>query len=132
MYRRRRYSKSSIIPAGNVVYLLAQDEKESVSQLLSFVVAVDAQTGEEVWPNRFYIPESNSGAGLVQGIVYDGGLNLIYVSFYQDVYAVNAATGTQVWHYEGVCQRPRFSSPHKLCRNGATYRVGRRGFARPN
>lgn len=87
-----------LLPAGNNIYLVAHDPNFASGN--SFLVALDAQTGLEVWPNRFVIPNS---MGLVfAGMVYDSALNYIYFAFSNSVYAVDCATGLLAWHYAGA------------------------------
>lgn len=86
-----------LIPAGSNVYLVAHDPNFANEN--SFLVAIDAQTGLEVWPNRFVIP--NSTGYVFAGIVYDVTLNYIYFGFANAVYAVDCGTGLLAWQYTG-------------------------------
>ena len=61
-----------LLPAGNNVYLVAHDPNFASGN--SFLVALDAQTGLEVWPNRFVIP--NSMGFVFSGLVYDCNVQL--------------------------------------------------------
>ena len=87
-----------LVPAGSNVYLVAHDPNFAGGN--SFLVALDAQTGLEVWPNRFVIP--NSAGYVFAGIVYDVTFNYIYFAFANAVYAVDALTGLLAWQYTGA------------------------------
>lgn len=92
-----RFACYGLVPAGNNVYLVAHDPNFAGEN--SFLVALDAQTGLEVWPNRFVIP--NSMGFVFAGIVYDATFDYIYFAFANAVYAVDCATGLLAWQYTG-------------------------------
>ena len=87
-----------LVPAGTNVYLVAHDPNFASGN--SFLVALDAQTGLEVWPNRFVIP--NSMGFDFSGLVHDPTFDCIYFAFANNIYAVDCSTGLLAWQYTGA------------------------------